>query len=74
MPATADSQVHHVDVALTTPTPPPICPTVSTSRCSSIIDLTTPPYEAPHPSLHFTDGMVIDLTHESKVIYDLTDM
>jgi len=29
---------------------------------------------SPHPSSYFTDGMVIDLTHKSEVIYDLTGM
>jgi hypothetical protein len=58
------SSHHHVNVDLTTPTPPPVCCAVPCRTSTA----------APDHSLPVTNGMIIDLTHEDKIIYDLTDI
>jgi hypothetical protein len=70
MSAAVDTHNHHVDINFTTPTAPPVHRSASASP-SSVINLTTLPPKAPQ-YLPLTDGVVIDLTHEDKVIYDLT--
>jgi hypothetical protein len=55
------------DVDYTTPTPPAENHTVSSAV---IIDLCTPPAEA--QTFLSGDSLVIDLTHDDKVVYDMT--
>lgn len=65
----ADDVEREVDVDLTTLTPPPHGRAISTSN--SILDLTTPPTEN---TCHISNGLIIDLTYEDKVVFDLTEL
>jgi hypothetical protein len=70
-----DRYTREADINLTTPTPtppPPHC--VPTINNGSVVDLTTPCVEGLSRTTGFSDGVIIDLTHDDKIIYDLTGM
>jgi hypothetical protein len=81
-PSLADGSPKNVDVDidLTSPPPPPChshhhhAESKAGTSTSSAINLATPPpeCESSHCTRDFANDMIIDLTDEGKVIYDLT--